>query len=199
MTPMSPFEVERQEFGRAPFGYRAGEVRRFLDEVRTTLIELWQERTDLRDENERLRDQMRQYTDLEEQMKKTLLLAQDTAERARESARHEAEVVLRDAGQKAREIVHGAHQQRQRYELDVKELALTEQETRQRLSSLAHALIAHLDDSDTVTKNTTNTMRAVIEDVDNRALVEAQKAQQLEVASQQQVAAQTGARQPTTA
>lgn len=160
---MSPFEVERQEFGRSPWGYRRREVDRFLDEVQGTLIGLWQERAELREENERLDERVARFTALEEQLKNTLLLAQDSAEKACEQARRESELIMREAGQKAREIVHSAHEERQRLETALRELASTEQESRQRFRALAQTVLGHLNESEEAVAEGATTLRAVVQ------------------------------------
>lgn len=159
---MSPFEVERQEFGRGPWGYRRGEVDRFLDEVQQTLVGLWHERATLREENERLNERVARFTALEDQLKNTLLLAQDSAERACEQARRESELIMREAGQKAREIVHTAHEERQRLEQSLRELNSTEQDSRQRLRTLAQAVLTQLDESEEAAADGITTLRALV-------------------------------------
>ncbi len=159
---LSPFEVERQEFGKAAMGYRRAEVDSFLDEVRLTLQSLWQERSDLREENERLNERIARFTALEEQLKNTLLLAQDSAEKAQEQARRESELLMREAGQKAREIVHAAHEERQRLESALRDLQAAEGETRQRFRALAQTVVQHLDDSKHAVADSASTLRAIV-------------------------------------
>lgn len=160
---LSPFEIERQEFGRTPMGYKRREVDGFLDEVRNTLVGLWQERGDLREEVERLTERVARFTALEEQLKNTLLLAQDSAEKACEQARRESELVMREAGQKAREIVHSAHEERQRLGQALRDLQGAEQETRQRFRALAQAVLTHLGDSEVDVAERATTLRAVVQ------------------------------------
>ncbi len=150
---VSPFEVERQEFGRGMVGYRRKEVDNFLDEIQRTIASLWQERADLREENERLNERVARFTALEEQLKNTLLLAQDSAEKACEQAKRESDLLMREAGQKAREIVHAAHEERQRLEQALRELQSVEQEARGRFRALAQTVIAHLDDTERASTN----------------------------------------------
>lgn len=159
---LSPFEVERQEFARAAMGYKRSEVDGFLDEIRHSMVGLWQERADLREENERLSERVARFTALEEQLKNTLLLAQDSAEKATEQARREAELLMREAGQKAREIVHAAHEERQRLEAALRELHTAEQETRQRFRVLAQTVVQHLDDSQPEVSDSATTLRAIV-------------------------------------
>jgi len=159
---MSPFEVERQEFGRGPLGYRRKEVDRFLDEVQQTLMSLWQERSGLRETNERLEERVARFTALEEQLKNTLMLAQDSAEKACEQARRESELLMREAGQKARELVHSAHEERQRLEQSLRGLQSAEQDSRQRLRTLAQAVIGQLDESEESVSDSSTTLRAIV-------------------------------------
>lgn len=160
---LSPFEVERQEFGHSLWGYKSKEVDSFLDEVRNGLAGLWQERSDLREENERLGERVARFTAMEEQLKNTLILAQDSAEKACEQAKRESELVMREAGQKAREIVHEAHEERQRLELALREMQSAEQETRQRFKALAQTVLSHLGGSDFSASDQASTLRAVVQ------------------------------------
>ncbi|MCW2961878.1 MAG: DivIVA protein [Thermoleophilia bacterium] len=65
---LSPFEVERREFAKAPFGYKPRDVDQFLDEVHRTLSELWQERVDIREETEVLKERLTRFEQLEDQL-----------------------------------------------------------------------------------------------------------------------------------
>lgn len=145
---MSPFEVERREFGRAPFGYKSSDVDAFVDEVHRSLSQLWQERSDMREENERLKERLERFEQIEDQLKNTLLLAQDSAEKAHEQARRESDLVMREAGQKARDIVHHAHEDKQRIEMVLRDLVSAEKEARQRLRAMSAAILSHLDDTE---------------------------------------------------
>lgn len=145
---LSPFEVERREFARAPFGYKPRDVDSFVDEVHRSLGQLWQERSDTREENERLKERLERFEQIEDQLKNTLLLAQDSAEKATEQARRESDLVMREAGQKARDIVHHAHEDKQRVEMVLRDLTSAEQEARQRLRAMSAAILSHLDDTE---------------------------------------------------
>jgi cell division initiation protein len=159
---LSPFEVERREFGSAPMGYRKRDVDQFLDEVQRSLRELWEERSDAREENERLKERLARFEQLEDQLKNTLLLAQDSAEKAHEQARRESELMLREAGQKSRDIVHGAHEEKQRLEMVLRDLHGAEQEARQRLRAMSGAILSHLDDTEQLVNESVGSFRAVV-------------------------------------
>ncbi len=159
---LSPFEVERREFGSAPMGYRKRDVDQFLDEVHRSLRELWETRSDAREENERLKERLARFEQLEDQLKNTLLLAQDSAEKAHEQARRESELLLREAGQKSRDIVHAAHEEKQKLEMVLRDLHGAEQEARQRLRSLSGAILSHLDDTEQLVAESAGNFRAIV-------------------------------------
>jgi cell division initiation protein len=160
---LSPFEAERREFGRVPFGYKPRDVEHFVDEVQRSLRDLWQERSDVREDNERLKERLARYEQLEEQLKNTLLLAQDSAEKAHEQARRESELILREAGQKSRDIVHAAHEDKQRLEMVLRDLHGAEQEARQRLRALSGAILSHLDDTEQLVSESSGNFRAIVQ------------------------------------
>lgn len=159
---LSPFEVERREFGRTAFGYKSRDVDHFLDEVHRSLSQLWQDRSDTREENERLKERLVRFEQLEDQLKNTLLLAQDSAEKAHEQARRESDLVMREAGHKARDLVHVAHEDKQRLEMVLRDLHGAEQEARQRLRGLAGAIMSHLDDTEQLVPDTPQMLSAAM-------------------------------------
>ena len=160
---LSPFEVERREFGSAPMGYKKRDVDTFLDEIQRSLRDLWQERGDVREENERLKERLARFEQLEDQLKSTLLLAQDSAEKAQEQARRESELVMREAGQKSRDLLHQAHEDKQRLEMVLRDLQGAEQEARQRLRSMSNAILSHLDDTEALVAESTGAFRAIVQ------------------------------------
>ena len=159
---LSPFEVERREFGTAAMGYRKRDVDSFVDEVQRSLRQLWEERTDRSEELEVLKERLTRFEQLEDQLKNTLLLAQDSAEKAQEQARRESELILREAGQKSRDIVHAAHEEKQKLDLVLRDLHGAEQEARQRLRAMSGAILSHLDDTQALVNESSGTFRAIV-------------------------------------
>ncbi|MEO6867380.1 MAG: DivIVA domain-containing protein [Gaiellales bacterium] len=159
---LSPFEAERREFGKSPFGYKQRDVDQFVDEVQRSLRQLWEDRSDTREENERLKERLTRFEQIEDQLKNTLLLAQDSAEKAHEQARRESELVMREAGQKSRDIVHAAHEDKQRLEMVLRDLHSAEQEARQRLRAMSSAILSHLDDTEQLVNEGYSNFRAVV-------------------------------------
>lgn len=159
---LSPFEVERREFSKVPFGYKPSDVDEFVNEVHRSLQQLWEDRADVREENERIKERLTRFEQMEDQLKNTLLLAQDSADKSHEQARRESDLVMREAGQKARDILHAAHEDKQRLEMVLRDLHGAEQEARQRLRALSGAIISHLDDTEQLVADGAASFRAVV-------------------------------------
>ncbi|MCW2962490.1 MAG: hypothetical protein JWM90_2877, partial [Thermoleophilia bacterium] len=84
-------------------------------------------------------------------------------ERAHEQARRESDLIMREAGQKARDIVHVAHEDKQRLEMVLRDLSSAEQEARQRLRALAGAISSHLDDTQHLVQDGTAKLNSVMQ------------------------------------
>ena len=110
----TPVEIRHVKLGRSPLGYRRSATDRLLEEIVDSFEEVWRERADLQDKNERLESDIARYRDLEALLRKTLVTAERSAEELREQARREADVVLAEARAEARKITQGAFAERER-------------------------------------------------------------------------------------
>lgn len=109
--PLTPLDIEKKEFRRAFRGYSEEEVDDFLDLVIKDYETLYRENLDLKEQIQLLQEQMEQYQRLEETLKNTLLLAQQTAEEARGNAHREGELIIKEARDKAAQIVSAAEEE----------------------------------------------------------------------------------------
>ena len=111
---LTPVEIRHVKLGRSPLGYRRSATDRLLEEIIDSFEEVWRERADLQDKNERLESDIARYRDLEALLRKTLVTAERSAEELREQARREADVVLAEARAEARKITQAAFAERER-------------------------------------------------------------------------------------
>ncbi|MGI6576200.1 MAG: DivIVA domain-containing protein [bacterium] len=102
--PLTPLDIEKKEFKRALRGYSEDEVDDFLDLVIKDFEVLYRENIELKEQIQYLREQLEQYERLEETLKSTLVLAQQTAEEVKINAQREGELMLREAREKAAQI-----------------------------------------------------------------------------------------------
>jgi cell division initiation protein len=105
---LTPAEIRHVRLGRSPLGYRRSHTDRLLEEIVDSFEEVWRERAELQDANERLESDIERYRDLETLLRKTLVTAERSAEELREQARREADVVLAEARVEARNITQQA-------------------------------------------------------------------------------------------
>ena len=133
---LTPLDIRHKEFRRALRGYSDEEVDVFLDEVADEFERLFQENIDLKERNQRLDEQVTQYVSLKETLQKTLISAQQQSDEMRANARKEAELILRDADLKSRDIVNESYSEKQRVQQALIQLKQVEEDFRFKFRSL---------------------------------------------------------------
>jgi cell division initiation protein len=119
---LTPLDIRHREFRRAMRGYADEEVDLFLDEVA--------------DEFERL---YRENIELKDTLQKTLVTAQQQSDEMRANARKEAELILRDAEIKGRDIVADSYTEKQRIQQSLLQLRRIEEDFQVKFRSLLEA------------------------------------------------------------
>jgi cell division initiation protein len=106
---LTPLDVRKQEFKKAMRGYDQVEVDTFMDMVAADLEDALRQQKETRDRIVELETQLKDYRQIEKTLQQTLLQAQEATGRTYESARREAEVIIREAESKAARIVEQAN------------------------------------------------------------------------------------------
>lgn len=106
---LTPMDINNKEFKKGLRGYNPEEVDEFLDEVVDNYEELFKENTQLKEKIQNLNEKVEHYSQIESTIQNTLLLAQNAAEQAKNSARKEAELVMKNANESAQKILDKAH------------------------------------------------------------------------------------------
>lgn len=101
---ITPLDIQNKEFKKTLNGYRTREVDEFLDNINDDYERLYRENIELKDKIGMLTDQIRQYNNLEETLKSTLVMAQSTADDVTTSARKKAELIIEDAELRAKNV-----------------------------------------------------------------------------------------------
>lgn len=94
---ITPLDIQNKDFKKTFRGYKAREVDAYLDSINEDYEKLYRENIELKDKISILTDQIRQYNNLEETLKSTLVIAQSTADEVTSSARKKAELIIEDA------------------------------------------------------------------------------------------------------
>ncbi len=152
--PLTPEDVRQREFRLSFRGYNEEEVDSFLDEVEVELARLLKENADLRSQATAAPAPV--SSEAEEMLRRTLLLAQRTAdetvasaqaeaERMVEEARTQAAATLQHAQQQATTSVADLERRRQALEQHIEGLRAFEREYRTRLKAYLEAQLRDLD------------------------------------------------------
>ena len=120
----SAVDIRNQRFRKRWRGYDPEEVHLFLNILADEVERLTQMIRQLEHENRRLHDRLEEYREKERHLRNTLVAAQQTADRVREQARRDAEIIIREAEFRRDQILAVAKQQLRRIQMDIDELYL---------------------------------------------------------------------------
>jgi cell division initiation protein len=142
---LTPLDIHHKEFHRAIRGYSEEEVDKFLDEVAEEFERLFKDNIELKEQIEKIKQQLDGYADMEKTLHNTLLTAQKSAEEVLSHAKKESELVLRDAELKAKETIQEAHDLKGRYEATLGHLKQAEEEFRNKFKSMLESYLRIAD------------------------------------------------------
>ena len=102
---ITPVDIKNQEFKKSFRGYDEIEVDNFLDSVIKSYEMIYTENVELKDKILVLTDKLEQYSNLEETLKNTLLVAQKTADEIVKSSKEKADLIVNEAELKSKKIL----------------------------------------------------------------------------------------------
>lgn len=108
---ITPLDVQGKEFRKSVMGYSSKEVDIYLDDLGNSYEKVYKENIELKDKIGMLTDQIRQYNNLEETLKNTLVIAQSTADDVTSSARKKAELIVEEAELKSKSLINEANEE----------------------------------------------------------------------------------------
>ncbi|HHU51946.1 MAG TPA: DivIVA domain-containing protein [Firmicutes bacterium] len=101
---LTPVDLETMVFRRGIRGYRTQEVQNFMRRITVDYEKLYKENFELKEKIEQYEDRLKNYNEMEETLKNTLCMAQETAKDVKLSAEKQAEVILREAQNRTEEM-----------------------------------------------------------------------------------------------
>lgn len=105
---LSPLEIQKKEFSKSMRGYNKEEVDEFLEKLTENYEKIYKENKDLRERIKLLEESIQNYKEIENTLKNTLVLAEQTAEEVKANARKEREIILKQASIEADKIIEDA-------------------------------------------------------------------------------------------
>lgn len=107
---LTPLDIHNKEFRKSFRGYDEEEVDEFLDYVVKEYEKMFKENIELKEALAAKDSNIDQYRDLEETLKKTLVIAQQTSDDMKQGAAREAELIIGEARLKGEQIVAAAEE-----------------------------------------------------------------------------------------
>ncbi|MCL6598337.1 DivIVA domain-containing protein [Alicyclobacillus macrosporangiidus] len=146
--PLSPLDIHNKEFSRAFRGYDEDEVDDFLERIIQDYEALIRQNKELEDRIAQLEEKLRHFTNIEDSLSKSIIVAQETAEEVKANARKEAQLILKEAEKNADRIVSEALNKSRKIAQEVEEIQRHAAVFRARFRSLIQAQLEMLDSGD---------------------------------------------------
>ncbi len=146
--PLTVLDIQNKEFKTSIRGYNQDEVDEFLDEVMKDYDAVLRENEELRHNTSGMGEKLEQYRHLEHTLQNTLVVAQTTADEMKQAARKEAELVVREAEARARELIQKAESDVASQYQKLEQLRRETEQFRARVKSLLESQIALLNQAD---------------------------------------------------
>lgn len=100
---ITPLDIENKRFGKQIMnGYNVDEVDDFLDEIIIDYEKLYKENAELKKSLEESNSNVGKYKNLETTLQNTLVMAQSAVDEMKNSAKHQADQIIKDAERSAR-------------------------------------------------------------------------------------------------
>ncbi|HER24001.1 MAG TPA: DivIVA domain-containing protein [Candidatus Atribacteria bacterium] len=101
---ITPMDIEQQEFSRSFRGYNEEEVDDFLDKIVKDYEELINENVRLNEEIEKMQEKLKEFGEIEENLRSALLNAQKSAEEMKSRVEDEAKAIIEKAKMEAKAL-----------------------------------------------------------------------------------------------
>jgi cell division initiation protein len=119
---ITPLDIQQKQFTTRLRGFDMEEVDSFLELIREEMEELLRENANLREEARRYEKQLKEYKNLETTLKDTLISTQQMAEEFRNTAKKDAELIMKEAELKAQDIIRDAQEKVVKIHEDITDL-----------------------------------------------------------------------------
>ena len=122
------------------------EVDQIMIDATSAYEHVWRDRADLEDRVHELEMSLGELRDTESAMRDALVTAQRTADDVRAQANRDAELIVREAEARAREIIHKTYAEREQVRREIERLRADERQFRTRLRSLLGSTLQSVRD-----------------------------------------------------
>lgn len=146
--PLTPLDIHNKEFSRRFRGYDEDEVNEFLDQVVKDYEMVLRDKRNLEEQVRQLQERLDHFKSIEDNLNKSLVIAQETAEELKQNAQKEAKLIIREAEKNADRIINEALSKARRIAMEIEDLKKQSKVFRNRLRTLIEAQLDLIDSED---------------------------------------------------
>ena len=107
---ITPLDIQQKQFPMKFRGFDVEEVYSFLEIIREEMEDLMRENANVKENIQRMENQLKEHRDMETTLRETLLTAQQMVEDYKTNARKEAELLVKEAELRADSILKQAQE-----------------------------------------------------------------------------------------
>jgi len=146
--PLTPLDIHNKEFSRGFRGYDEDEVNEFLDQIIKDYELLIREKKELDEKLSSSNERLGHFTNIEETLHKSIIVAQEAAEEVKGNAQKEAKLIIREAEKNADRIVNEALAKARKIAMEIEELKKQSKVFSSRFNMLIEAQLDLLKNDD---------------------------------------------------
>lgn len=146
--PLTPLDIHNKEFTRGFRGYDEDEVNDFLDQIIKDYEALIRDKKTLEEKIQLLEDRLSHFSNIEDTLNKSILVAQETAEDVKQNATKEARLIVKEAEKNADRIINESLSKSRKISLEIEELKKEAKVYRTRFRMLIEAQLELLKNDD---------------------------------------------------
>ncbi len=146
--PLTPLDIHNKSFNKGFRGYDEDEVNEFLEQVMKDYELVLREKKTLEEKYADARERLGHFSNIEETLNKSILIAQEAAEDVKRNAKNEAKLILKEAEKNADRIVNDSLVKAQKIALEIEELKRQSKVFRTRFTMLVEAQLDLIKNAD---------------------------------------------------
>lgn len=137
--PLTPLDIHNKEFARRIRGYDEDEVNEFLDQVIKDYESVIRENKELQNQLFAIQERLDHFTNIEDTLSKTIIVAQEAADEVKNNAKKEAQLIIKESEKNADRIINEALSKSRSIAMEVEELKKQASIYRTRFRTLVEA------------------------------------------------------------
>lgn len=144
--PLTPLDIHNKEFGKGFRGYNEDEVNEFLDQIIKDYEAVIRQNKELEEKVSQLSERLSHFSNIEESLSKSIIIAQEAAEDVKNNAKKESQLIIKEAEKNADRIINEALLKSRNIALETEELKKRAIIFRTRFKTLIEAQLEMLND-----------------------------------------------------